>query len=288
MLQSNPETIIHYLIGFAVLDLSLTQVQDLALDNNAPPSELSRLSVALARLGPRSTGLIRALKGEYHYSTSSVDSMQSGKLGIGELLHFGGCDGLGPRWRSDRIPGYFFTPNQTRLLFADFYRNMITNAALPYAEMTHAGVEVSLGLKSNKGRLFMSPNSVGKILCGLLVPAYDKVLERKCKSECNIAGTRLLLALASYERANGRLPEKLDDLVPDYINAVPADPYDGKPFRYVFSKGIVYSVGKDLKDDDGSSTLLPGYKPDALSRMRWNAKDVVLSLGTETPPEPHE
>ena len=25
----------------------------------------------------------------------------------------------------------------------------------------------------------------------------------------------------------------LDDLVPDLVNAVPADPFDGKPMRYV-------------------------------------------------------
>jgi hypothetical protein len=41
--------------------------------------------------------------------------------------------------------------------------------------------------------------------------------------------------------------------VPAYLAAVPADPYDGKPFRYSAAKGVVYSVSKDLRDDGGSS-----------------------------------
>jgi hypothetical protein len=284
ILQSNPETIIHYLVSVAVLELGLTQAQDLALDKDTPPSELQRLATALAGLGPRSSGLIRALKGEYHFATNVLDQMQSGKLGLGELANLGGSEDTSPWWNGKRIPGYLFKPNQTRLLAANFNRNMITNAVLHYAAMKHYDAEAALGLKGSEVLLFAMPNAVGKILCGLTVPALAKALERKCRTECNIAGARLLLALAIYEKANGCLPETLDDLVPACIAAIPLDPYDGKPFRYVFSKGIVYSVGKDLKDDGGSSTLLPGYKPDALSRMRWNAKDAVFAVRNEAIP----
>jgi hypothetical protein len=55
------------------------------------------------------------------------------------------------------------------------------------------------------------------------------------------------VAVERYRLANGRWPDELTALVPKYLDAVPADPYDGKPLRYapgtldvtVFSEGPV-------------------------------------------------
>lgn len=65
----------------------------------------------------------------------------------------------------------------------------------------------------------------------------------------------MIAALASerYRLANGEWPESLTDLVPEYLKAVPADPFDGAPIRYaVTSEGIeLWCIGEDLKDDGG-------------------------------------
>ena len=52
----------------------------------------------------------------------------------------------------------------------------------------------------------------------------------------------------------GRLPARLEELVPGYCKAVPADLFDGKPLRYrTFGTGyVIYSVGPDGKDDGGA------------------------------------
>jgi len=60
---------------------------------------------------------------------------------------------------------------------------------------------------------------------------------------------RLILALRLHAIDHGRLPGRLDDLVPELL---PADPFDGKPLRWVREKHLVYSVGADLADDGGS------------------------------------
>jgi len=39
--------------------------------------------------------------------------------------------------------------------------------------------------------------------------------------------------------------------VPDFLDAVPMDDFDSQPLRYSAEKKIVYSVGKNLKDDGG-------------------------------------
>jgi hypothetical protein len=62
------------------------------------------------------------------------------------------------------------------------------------------------------------------------------------------------LAIERYRLAKGSLPEKLDDLVPTYLKAIPQDPFDGKPLRYKkLAKGyVVYSVGDDGEDNGGA------------------------------------
>ena len=85
---------------------------------------------------------------------------------------------------------------------------------------------------------------------------YTEYLEQKCTRNISVAATRLLLALKGYKMDKGGLPETLDELVPAYIEAVPPDDFDGRPFRYSASRKVIYSVGKNLTDDGGDD---PAY-----------------------------
>jgi hypothetical protein len=57
----------------------------------------------------------------------------------------------------------------------------------------------------------------------------------------------------SRARHGGRLPASFDQLVPDLLDAVPIDPYSGKPLQYrqVESGYLVYSLGENRADDGG-------------------------------------
>lgn len=62
----------------------------------------------------------------------------------------------------------------------------------------------------------------------------------------------LVIALRAYaEEHEGKLPQKLDELVPDYADAVPLDPFDGKPIRYDAKTPKLWSIGPDFTDDRG-------------------------------------
>jgi hypothetical protein len=52
----------------------------------------------------------------------------------------------------------------------------------------------------------------------------------------------------------GRWPESLIELVPEFINAVPEDPIDGRPLRFARRpKGfVVYGIGEDGINDGGA------------------------------------
>ena len=68
-------------------------------------------------------------------------------------------------------------------------------------------------------------------------------------SEYSLARTRIRLILASekWRRAHGgENPPTLEALVPDYLAAVPADPWDktGAPLKYDAASGVAWSVGR--------------------------------------------
>jgi hypothetical protein len=47
----------------------------------------------------------------------------------------------------------------------------------------------------------------------------------------------IALALERYRRAEGRWPDDLNALVPKYLPSVPVDPFEGKPFKWMRTKG---------------------------------------------------
>lgn len=93
-----------------------------------------------------------------------------------------------------------------------------------------------------------------------------------------MAGTRLVVAIQLFRREKGALPADLVVLEPRYLSAVPADPFDGKAFRYLPTKGIVYSVGKDLVDAGGSTLVMSQDTGDNVHQQRWQAEDAVFGI----------
>jgi hypothetical protein len=63
------------------------------------------------------------------------------------------------------------------------------------------------------------------------------------------------LAVECYQRRHTKLPADLGALVPEFLPAVPIDPYNGKQLGMVrTSEGLlIYSVGSDLQDDTASA-----------------------------------
>ena len=70
------------------------------------------------------------------------------------------------------------------------------------------------------------------------------------------ARNRLLmteLAIRAYRLEHGGNPERLEQLVPEYLARVPIDPYSGEPLVYRRRNGeyVLYGVGPNRKDDGG-------------------------------------
>lgn len=79
-----------------------------------------------------------------------------------------------------------------------------------------------------------------------------------------VAHERLLraeLAVRCYQAEQGRLPARLEQLVPKYLQRVPSDPFSGKPiiYRPQGTNWLLYSIGEDGVDDGGKRAGPSGF-----------------------------
>lgn len=93
---------------------------------------------------------------------------------------------------------------------------------------------------------------------------------------------RTALAVEQYRLKVAELPPSLSALVPEYLSAVPLDPFDGAPLRFkkLANGYVVYSIGQNGKDDGGTEKVPPPQGKRALSRFTPNG-DVQQSADTD-------
>lgn len=90
----------------------------------------------------------------------------------------------------------------------------------------------------------------------ILLPVYTGVRLNEVKADTQNALLLVTLALRAYKLDHGAYPPALAALEPQYLRAVPADPFGlSGPLRYTRTgaKYLLYSVGPDGKDDGGKA-----------------------------------
>jgi hypothetical protein len=85
------------------------------------------------------------------------------------------------------------------------------------------------------------------------------IRKAEAKHNFTVARRRLLiteLALRCYQSEHGRGPERLDQLVPKYLQHVPTDPFSEQTliYRAQGTNWLLYSVGPDGVDEGGKRT----------------------------------
>ncbi|MBN8246551.1 MAG: hypothetical protein J0L84_03815 [Verrucomicrobia bacterium] len=115
-------------------------------------------------------------------------------------------------------------------------------------------------------------------LTSISLGALESGLARALRLETERALIETGIAIQRFTRRHGRAPQDLDELVPEWLGALPLDGMDGQPLRYRRdSEGTwrLWSVGEDFKDDGGDPTPL---NPGAPTFHWWRARDAVLPV----------
>ncbi|MGH7336520.1 MAG: hypothetical protein ACREI7_02980, partial [Myxococcota bacterium] len=156
-------------------------------------------------------------------------------------------DGSGLAWPMSVLPNaYRWHPNRTAAALAGVYRDQLRKSALFCAD---AGLVAVSRQRPHGFADLVAPNAMGRfVIDAIRAQSFDSVQLQRCQLETHVSLVAALVAAKAWSDAEGALPERLEDLVPRYLDALPLDRYDGAPLRYARAARAVYSIGEDFTD----------------------------------------
>lgn len=119
-----------------------------------------------------------------------------------------------------------------------------------------------------------------------MMPSLSRAVTLHLRITAELQCTRLGLAAERFRMNTGRLPVSLDELVPDYVDEIPTDPFDGTPMHFAQTDNgiVIYSIDLDLIDDGGlveGQNELPYIRDRGFRLFKPQHRGVLL---TDQPP----
>jgi len=182
-----------------------------------------------------------------------VDTLSLNESSLNEFL----SSTMSPFWRvfylEDDISGY-----------RSILDRRINSLSLPYYDYSNVVMKSFQSTeKTNMG-----------LLSSIITPSIDRVTPRATHADAQYKILLVASAVVMYQSANEKYPEKYSDLFPECLDRMALDPFDGQMIRLAArGKGvIVYSVGENLKDDNGDTST---------QENSTIPKDIIIRVGTE-------
>ncbi len=229
--------LIEHLVRMATATTALREVEMLLGESELNEMQLARLQRHVESLQFQN-GLSESLLGEramgYH-AFHHMEQMASGDIsgppnpGDGSLSRPGDC-----------------------ALYLGFLREMVAASREPFPAAFDQAHQSEMRLQQLAGT--RNPlERYNAMVTLLILPATTASFQATGRNLALREATRCALAAERHRLKHGKLPAKLADLVPEFLPAVPTDPFDGQPLR-MLERGdalVFYRVGKDRKDDGG-------------------------------------
>jgi hypothetical protein len=233
------------LVRMALVGNALSTLERVLAQGEGSDAELMAVQDLLA-LEAKAPVLLWAVQGERASSFDTMTKLASGTIGFNRLM------GAATGTRAN----YWLSP--PRLLYehnAGVTLDLMNDAALiarqPMREQLPLWVAWEGRVASERaGTLgpFISSISL------LLMPSMRHIANRALDRAAELACAQVILAAERYRLAHGDWPTSLGDLVPDYLDAPPEDPFGpGLILKRDADGLIVYSVGGDGEDDGGQN-----------------------------------
>jgi hypothetical protein len=278
--------VIIFVVGCTLMETGLDRVHQLAWEGSLPPEKLNAYAARLARLDSDGKVVADALRGEYHVFCMTAEQIKDGRMTASGFTTFMNGRRYGDAsktqeavWAVAAASPYHLKVNQTKRLFAEGFRRRIAETPKTLVDAQPRLLEIKRVERAGRPALESVPfheNGSGQCLFLMLMPFTENLQGLQCIQRSNLAATRITLAVKGFEKARGHLPDKLVELVPEFLGAVPADPFDGKPMRWSKERKIVWAIGRDLVDGGGDETL---------DKME-EAKDLVYHLDPKDAKKP--
>ncbi len=129
----------------------------------------------------------------------------------------------------------------------DHAKDCVEAAGLPAAQRLKRFREI----RTELGRLSILHAMVR--VWGPALMSMPRTIELEFRVRAHLDLARAALAIERYRLAVDNVPENLAELVPRYLDAVPLDPFDGRPIRYRRTQPgyLLYSIMEDGQDNGG-------------------------------------
>ena len=243
---------LHYLVGSAIKSQGLQCIRQFAGDTGLPAGTLVSVAKQLAGFEASQDGLREALKVEYATQADMFDGLTANFI-------------TNSSGQAIPAPRFVYSATKSKSALAAQIRLTMTAMTNCYA----TGLKAIPTARTNVSTfwLLLRGNAVGTILNEMSLSSREKILTHKCRENVSSRATRVVLALRAFQMTNRRNPQSLEELLPDFLEAIPLDDFDSKPLRYSPNSKVVYSVGDNLTDEGGVQ-----------STNRLNAADLVFGF----------
>ncbi len=243
--QEADGTLLHHLVGRSLMQRGLEQLQRMVGQTKLRANSVIQLVGRLGNQHDSGAGLDAAARREYWLLGKMLGKLESGKkrwhdIGLGEVAPL-------------TIFGHVFLKNRTLRLYHDTLAVFRENIVRACAEMGDLPRYDTINGSSTLEllRMLFSRNSVGRLVHSISRSTLDRVLQGKCAYNTRLDGIRLRMAVLGYKHRYGELPESLSALAPEFIESLPVDAYSGQPFYYSRKRQVLYSVSRNLTNDEG-------------------------------------
>lgn len=227
---------LHYLVGAAIKSRALGCLRQFADVTKLPSRSLLQVAEQLEGYEADQNALREALKVEYLAQTTLFDEFPNGTTTVSNA----GPTALSP---------FVYDATKNKMELAEQIRRTMAAVTNCYA----TGIQGMPKERTKRSAfwLFLRGNAVGTLLNEMTLSSRRALLTRKCQENVALRATRVVLALRAFHMSQGRNPQSLVELLPDYLEAIPLDDFDGEPLRYSPTRKVIYSIGPDLTDDGG-------------------------------------
>jgi hypothetical protein len=241
LILTRQATLIEHLVGYAICEVLLIEAQFLAASPSLTTEAHASLQAGIAELHNLGDPTI-AIEGERlgFLDVHNHTHTRSGRFipsAYDELIGDLGMDNASVHRIDNRflakladIRAYFMISKNRSLRVGDQYYNSIATAIRETDPARRADL------------LARSDHEVATLgarhgLARLTLPALSRFAQQWLTTQRSIRLTHTMIAMAEYRLDRAHWPTSLDQLVPDYLDAIPTDPLTSNPFEYNHEPG---------------------------------------------------
>ncbi len=250
------------LVRIAILAIDINHIQAGLAAHAWNDAQLADLKTQLGKIDLLAE-YGQQMRGERALGNGNLDCLITGSINFDAFT-----GGSGPAFHFNLIPnGWWY---QNKLLMNRMHQELL----LPPVDAANHRIDLekchSLG-KDMTNELYRGFPAY-KIFARMLMPALEGAIRKYAFAQVNVDEATLACALERYRLANGKYPDTLDALVPQFIQTVPHDVINGDPLHYRLADdgGFgLYSVGWNGRDDGGNVVMLKNGKSQDITKGDW-------------------